>query len=48
MRKVDFDFAQYIRSMSEQQLQNFAIASGTTTNYIKLHLIYKKKSLAQK
>ena len=43
MRKVDFDFTQYIRSMSEQQLQNFAIASGTTTNYIKLHLIYKKK-----
>ena len=43
MLKVDFDFAQYIRQMSEQSLINFALASGTTPNYIKAHLIYKKK-----
>jgi hypothetical protein len=41
--KVDFNFARYIREMSEERLNNFALDSGTTPNYIKVHLIYKKK-----
>lgn len=43
MRKVDFDFAQYIRSMSEQQLQTLLLRLELLPNYIKLHLIYKEK-----
>lgn len=43
MELVDFDFKSYIAKLSAEQLGNFATESGTTVNYIKLHLIYKKK-----
>lgn len=41
--KVDFDFFKYISEMSDEKLNEFAQQSGTTSNYIKRHLIYKKK-----
>lgn len=43
MKLGDFDFASYIREMTDERLNTFAADSGTTTNYIKFHLIYKKK-----
>lgn len=39
----DFNFNAYILKMSESDLEKFAFGSGTTTNYIKRHLIYKVK-----
>lgn len=39
----DFSFSTYILKMSDQELQDFALDSGTTPNYLKRHLIYKKK-----
>lgn len=41
--KVDFNFFEYISKMSDDDLAKFAEKSGTTPNYIKRHLIYKKK-----
>ena len=41
--KIDFNFFEYISKMSDQRLSEFALESGTTPNYIKRHLIYKKK-----
>lgn len=41
--KVDFNFNEYVLQMSEECLADFANKSGTTPNYIKRHLIYKKK-----
>lgn len=40
---VDFSFNEYVLQMSEERLADFASKSGTTPNYIKRHLIYKKK-----
>lgn len=40
---VDFNFFEYISKMSDEDLEKFAQVSGTTPNYIKRHLIYKKK-----
>ena len=41
--KVDFNFNEYILQMSDERLVKFSQDSGTTPNYIKRHLIYKKK-----
>lgn len=41
--KVDFNFNEYVLQMSDERLAEFASGSGTTPNYIKRHLIYKKK-----
>lgn len=41
--KVDFNFNEYILQMSDERLVKFYQDSGTTPNYIKRHLIYKKK-----
>lgn len=43
MQKSDFDFHQFISNLSQEQLEKFAVDSGSTVNYIKFHLIYKKK-----
>lgn len=40
---VDFNFNEYVLQMSDERLAEFASSSGTTPNYIKRHLIYKKK-----
>lgn len=39
----DFDFRNYVSSLSPDVLERFAVESGTTSNYIKNHLIYKTK-----
>lgn len=39
----DFNFRNYVSNLSPCALESFAIESGTTSNYIKNHLIYKKK-----
>lgn len=38
-----FNFAEFIRLMSDDELKKYANASGTTVSYLKNHLIYKKK-----
>ena len=43
MNSFDFDFHEYISQLSEDELLQFAIDSGTTVKYLKGHLIYKKK-----
>lgn len=44
MQTIDFDFQQYILNLSQQKLEEFATEAGTTVNYLKRHLIYKKKT----
>lgn len=41
--RVDFNFNEYVLQMSDERLVEFASKSGTTPNYVKRHLIYKKK-----
>lgn len=39
----DFNFHDYVSNLSPENLEKFAIESGTTVKYIKIHLIYKTK-----
>lgn len=43
MLNSNFNFHNYISSLSPNDLELFAVESGTTSNYIKNHLIYKTK-----
>ena len=44
MLSTDFNFQEYILNLSQQQLEEFATEAGTTVNYLKRHLIYRKKT----
>lgn len=43
MIKVDFCFKNYIQALTEEQLNKLAETAGTTAQYIKSHLIYRRK-----
>lgn len=43
MLKSDFCFKNYIQSLTEDQLNILASKAGTTAQYIKSHLIYRRK-----
>lgn len=44
MLKDDFDFHKFVIEMAPEALEKFAFDSGTTVQYIKRHLIYKRKT----
>lgn len=43
MIKGEFCFKSYIQSLTEDQLNTLATTAGTTSQYIKRHLIYRRK-----